>query len=325
MAAIQEQHVIIITGTKRSGTSMWMQILKEAGFTIMGEAFPKNWKNTIQDANPHGFYESPLRSGIYYATNPDPRTGEYLNPQQTRDVAIKVFIPGLCRSDLAFTKQVVGSVRHWREYASSIDRLHKMEDTAFHEQSEKRGMAFFPFPKLDPVLEWWLENFALIRDVVTRQYPAHLVTYQNVVEDPEQYLPPILRWLGAENVEAGVAAVSPETRTQKREQIERSHPHEDVFDEFYEIIHNGDKMTNAFLEKLNVTHQKLIPAIEADVRRVTEARFKQAKKSARRRRDALHPDTMESLIHTPDTRVRDLEALDSNTEDAGGEGASGED
>lgn len=311
--------MIIITGTKRSGTSMWMQILKGAGFTIMGEAFPKNWKNTIHDANPHGFYESPLRTGIYYATNPDPRTGQYLNPQKTRDVAIKVFIPGLCRTDLAFAKQVVGSVRHWREYASSIERLHKMEDEAFHEQSAKRGMAFFPFPKLDPVLEWWLENFALIRDVVTRQYPAHLVTYQRILEEPEEALPPILRWLGAPDVEGGVAAVSPETRTQKREQIERTHPHEDVFDEFHEIIHSGETMTNAFLEKLNATHQELIPLIEADVKRVVDARAKMARQQARRRRDALHPDTMESLIHTPDTRVSDLVGREGAGEASAGE------
>ena len=59
---------------------MWMQVLRAAGFPVVGEAFPGHWDKTLADANPHGFYESPLRRGIFYATNPNPRTGEYLYP-----------------------------------------------------------------------------------------------------------------------------------------------------------------------------------------------------------------------------------------------------
>ena len=55
--------MIIVTGTKRSGTSMWMQILKAAGFAIVGEACPRDWASTIREGNPLGFYESPLRRG----------------------------------------------------------------------------------------------------------------------------------------------------------------------------------------------------------------------------------------------------------------------
>ena len=78
-------------------------------------------------------------------------------------------------------------------------------------------------------------------------------------------------------------------------------------------------MTNAFLEKLNATHQELIPLIEADVKRVVDARAKMARQQARRRRDALHPDTMESLIHTPDTRVSDLVGREGAGEASAGE------
>jgi hypothetical protein len=60
--------VIIVTGTKRSGTSLWMQLLIAAGFPAFGEAFPGAWKRTLGSANPDGFYESNLRQGIYYAT-----------------------------------------------------------------------------------------------------------------------------------------------------------------------------------------------------------------------------------------------------------------
>ena len=57
--------MIIVTGTKRSGTSMWMQILVNGGFPYIGEAFPKDWGLVIKDANPEGFYESTLAGGIW--------------------------------------------------------------------------------------------------------------------------------------------------------------------------------------------------------------------------------------------------------------------
>ena len=56
--------MIIVTGTKRSGTSMWMQLLHAGGVQIVGEAFSRDWADTIRDANPNGFSESPYRRGI---------------------------------------------------------------------------------------------------------------------------------------------------------------------------------------------------------------------------------------------------------------------
>lgn len=74
--------MIIVTGTKRSGTSLWMQLLMAAGFVPFGEAFPAQWSESIKDANPEGFFESSFRHGIYYATNPNPQTGVYVFPEQ---------------------------------------------------------------------------------------------------------------------------------------------------------------------------------------------------------------------------------------------------
>ena len=99
--------MIIVTGTKRSGTSMWMQVLAAAGFPTLGEAFPRDWGRTIREANPEGFFESPLRNGIYYATNPSPRTGAYLAPEATRRTVVKVFVPGLVKTvDVAEGQEV---------------------------------------------------------------------------------------------------------------------------------------------------------------------------------------------------------------------------
>ncbi|MBW1907472.1 MAG: hypothetical protein JRJ24_19670, partial [Deltaproteobacteria bacterium] len=115
--------MIIVTGTKRSGTSMWMQLLEVAGFPPIGSAFPRNWENTIKDANVGGFYESELRGGIFYATNPHPKSGVYLFPADTRRHAVKVFVPGLIRTDCAFIDKVVATVRPWRQYVRSVNRL----------------------------------------------------------------------------------------------------------------------------------------------------------------------------------------------------------
>ncbi len=119
--------MILVTGTKRSGTSMWMQILKAAELPVLGNAFPKNWGRSIRAANQEGFYESELCSGIYYATNPNPKTGLYLAPEATRRAAVKVFVPGLVRSDLAFIDRVIATMRSVREYGPSIARLYRME------------------------------------------------------------------------------------------------------------------------------------------------------------------------------------------------------
>src|ERR1700689_1547774 len=110
--------MIIVTGTKRSGTSMWMQILIAAGIPHCGSAFPKDWEVTLKDANKEGFYESLLRTGIYYATNPPPRTGAYFFPEQVERHCVKVFIPGLVRSDRAYIGKVIASVREWRGEAA---------------------------------------------------------------------------------------------------------------------------------------------------------------------------------------------------------------
>ena len=73
--------MIIVTGTKRSGTSMWMQVMVAAGLPVIGEKFPRDWGEVFREANPGGFYESELMTGIYWETNPHPQTGAYLFPE----------------------------------------------------------------------------------------------------------------------------------------------------------------------------------------------------------------------------------------------------
>ncbi len=202
---------------------MWMQVLIEAGFPYIGEPYPKNWLNSIGEANKEGFYESPFRRGVYHATNPHPKTGAYLFPDQTKKHVIKVFVPGLVCTDSAFIHRVVGTIRPWREYTSSLRRLYTLEDEFLASKPKEEGKPLSPLilarlqrGSLHPTLEWWRENYDLIRNFVTRRFAFNLVSYQKLLEVPGEVIPPVIKWCGGGDAEKAVAAVKPKLNTQKR-------------------------------------------------------------------------------------------------------------
>lgn len=248
--------MIFVSGTKRSGTSMWMQVLRAAGFPVLGKAFPRNWETSLRDANPDGFYESLLREGVYFATNPHPQTGKYFLPEHVAGYVVKVFVPGVVRSERAYIDHVVANIRAWREYEGSILRLYAIEDS----QRGPELDAPFRFP---PALEWWMENFALIRDISLRRYPARLSAYDRIVEQPEREIPKILAWIGSGDVDAAIAAVKPEHRTQ----VDPGHSDSvepelaRVFDDLYETLREGQTISPALLATLNQTNAALLPRL----------------------------------------------------------------
>lgn len=287
--------MIIVTGTKRSGTSMWMQILGAAGLPLFGEAFPRDWGHTLRDANPEGFYESILRQGIYWRTNPHPRTGAYFFPEQVQRHAVKVFIPGLVRTDRAYIGRVIASMRPWREYCRSLRRLWAMEDAVLAERHPGRK----PPPRLSPALEWWTESYMLIRDVAIRRYPVHLQSYDGLLEDPEGVLQRTFAWLGFGDATAAMAAVKPERRTQRATATIGTHvgthadAHDDereldaavieVFDRLYHTVHTGAPVGPELLAALNATQAVLSPRVVEQQRAVERA---QRRRRARAREDA---------------------------------------
>lgn len=256
--------MVIVTGTKRSGTSMWMQMLIAAGLPHLGEAFPASWSESIKGANPHGFYESRFRKGVFFATNPDPKTGAFVPPKESKRHAVKVFIPGVVRSDLAYIERVVASMRDWREYDRSVRRLYAMED-AWLEKKRAEGDPEDPRwrtfrTKVPPALEWWFENYELIRDAATRRYPIHLVTYDALLRDPEQVLGKVLPWVGGGDLAKAMEAIRPDSRTQRGVDgaIEGVEPEDAaIFDELYRLLDEGQPLPAAFVEELNTTQHRL--------------------------------------------------------------------
>jgi hypothetical protein len=268
--------MLIVTGTPRSGTSMWMQILVAAGFEAIGEPFPGDWHALLSSANQDGYWESQLLGGVYYRTNPHPLTGAFLFPEQTRFHAVKILVPGLLRSDLAYIDRVVATVREWRQFVASRVRLRELYDSHFglepHEQILRH--------ELPPALEWWVDNFALLRDLATRRYAAHVCSYQSLIEDPERAIGEVLRWLDRGDLARAASAVRPERQTQHASRSSSStrasnDPSEslqflgveaediEVFDELYDHIHRGKMLSAAFLAKLNDTDVRLRPRLLA--------------------------------------------------------------
>lgn len=252
--------MLIVTGTKRSGTSLWMQILIGAGFPAFGEAFPGEWRSKLAQVNVDGFYESLLREGIYHATNPHPKTGDYFFPEQVEWHAVKVFIPGLVRTDRAFIGRVIATVREWREHEASLTRLRDIEATLRMRESHTDAHPEPP-PLLPPPLEWWSENFALIRDIAIRRYPVNLQTYDGLLSDPERVIKRTLEWLGRGDLALACEQVRLERRTFHRPASSSVEPAiAAVFDELYEALDGGKPLPPSLLQKFNETNEKLRPA-----------------------------------------------------------------
>jgi hypothetical protein len=253
--------MIIVTGTKRSGTSMWMHVLVAAGLPYIGDRFPAGWGQLLHEANPDGFFESELMAGIYFRTNPHPVSGAYLAPQKTRRHAVKVFIPGLVRTDVAFIDRCVATVRSWRAYVASTRRLAAM-------QTEQAGPGA-PEAALPAALEWWCQNYALIRDLAIRGYPVHVVSYDSFLRDPQRVAAEVIAWIGHGDAKRAAAVVRPELRTafdhgssNDEALAEGIDPrHLEVFDELYATIDAERPLSQPLIETLNRTDEALRPAV----------------------------------------------------------------
>lgn len=252
--------MIVVTGTQRAGTSLWMQILGAGGISIIGEAFPETWGEALREANPRGFYESKLAAGIYFHTNPDPGTSEYLFPEEVEDCGVKIFIPGLIRTELAFLGRVIVTIRPWRDYVASWRAFERLAEAS---GVQARALEVGP-TTLHPALVWWSEHYALVRDVAIRRYPVHVQAYPALVEQPKQVLRRTFDWLGTGDAEAALRAVDPSLQRSGGSGDDVHAPTVSsrclrTFDRLYEATRAGGSFDDGFIRELNECHEELRP------------------------------------------------------------------
>lgn len=247
--------MIIVAGTRRSGTSLWMQILQQGGFQLFGKQFPAHWQQ-IATANKKGFYESKLVEGINYQSNPDPVSGAWFSPQESANYAVKVLENGLIKSDLAYIDKVIVTVRNWQDCESSKLRLKQI--IAQEENFIKQDNNINRPVKLPAGYEWWSTYAGLVHDMMSRQYPAAVFSYEAVLADPTKVISTVFNWLGSGDVNKASAAVEESLQTQKNVALhEISHDHSEVFDELYQALHQNIQITQPFYNKLAETNKKI--------------------------------------------------------------------
>jgi hypothetical protein len=229
---------------------MWMQALGAGGVAVLGDAFPLDWKRTFADANVNGFFESSLWNGINSSTNPDPATGAQITAEQMRDVAAKVFLPGLVRSHREYLDRVIVSLRDWRSFEQSRLRADVIYGRApDHNTLHERAW------------RWWHEVTVGVTDVVRRGYPCRVVDYDAVLADPEGQMRPIFDWLHVDvDVDAALAAVQPALRTQADTPTpDVPQVWVDAFDEVQHCLREGP-LTPALVERMAVLNKAVFDA-----------------------------------------------------------------
>ena len=147
---------------------------------------------------------------------------------------------------------------------------------------------------MSPIIEWWVENFSLISDIVTRRYPFYMVAYDSVLDSPEQTLRDVFRWLGDGDVEAAIDEVEPALRTQDGQSQDEANvddlglPPEAIgaFDALYELVRKQVPLDQAFIDRLNQANEMLSDRIQAAIQDVARGQLERKRFIEERRRRA---------------------------------------
>jgi hypothetical protein len=192
--------MIAVTGTGRCGTSAWMQVFAAAGYEVLGEAFPLDWERRLSTLNPGGFFESTLVAGVNLLTNPDPHSGARLVPEDTRALVLKVFAPGVCRTERVWLDRVLLSFRPWDGFARSRQQLLEVDGRE-------------PSTAAQAAASWFAQHHDLGVDAARRGYLLHAVDFDALCAAPREGLAAAFARLGLEAPPEGTeGAIRPSTR-----------------------------------------------------------------------------------------------------------------
>ena len=231
----------VVAGCRRSGTSLWMQICKRGGLPVVGEAFPRDWE-ALWELNREGFWESEHRYGVTE------------NAEALRGRVVKMFVPGVLRTDVRHLEAVLITLRSWREHVASVERFEAVEQRIRAEEVPRDR---------PPALEWFHEVMCLLGDVSERGYPAMIVAYDTVLDHPRETIARAFDHFGHEgDIDEAVRAVRRDLRTFEAPETDARLDAETItlFDDLYERVRHRKPFDDAFIARLNETHQKVVTA-----------------------------------------------------------------
>ena len=205
-------------------------------------------------------------------------------PHKTEKDIVKVFVPGLIQTDYAFIHRVVGTIRPWNEFSSSMERLLEMEFNSHLSEDNSdlnsdllvRVRSIINRPSLHWAHIWWTDNFDLIHDALLKKYPINIVSYGRLLREPDVLIPSILNWCHSPlpsdinlykrklsiDMEKAIATVDTSLQTQASPQIDdHDLPVEiiNVFDNFYDCFnHNNSEISPSIVKDLNMVQENIV-------------------------------------------------------------------
>jgi hypothetical protein len=142
-------------------------------------------------------------------------------------------------------------------------------------EDEQRGPNT-PVPeRMPPWLEWWDENFSLMRDILVRRHSVHVQSYDGLLADPAKVITRLFEWLAEPDVDvaAAIAAVHPGNRTQHRPEVEGVPASAaETFDELYRSVDEQHGLPRSLMERLNATQRELAPLVNEHRKRLAQNR-----------------------------------------------------
>jgi hypothetical protein len=231
--------MIVATHTEHERAAAWIDVLRAAGAPVLGESIPKTWSEHAETAVQPSFFATLGDQGVFYKTNPDPYSQVYLDAAEAEDVAFRMKVNAVLRSERAYLGHVVASMPHFRAVEGEGERL-------------------------AAVLLWWNDYVGLLRDASTRRYPLHLVSEEALARAPEATLRTVLGFVGAPLTEAAerVASALPAPRPRDPDAGRGLPPTVlDVFEELHRRVDQDEGFDRPFLERLYAVNQALTPQI----------------------------------------------------------------
>jgi hypothetical protein len=118
-----------------------------------------------------------------------------------------------------------------------------------------------PFP---PEIEWWFENYELIRDLATRRYPFQLIAHGRLLAEPRGTIEKVLNFLDDGqtplDIEAAVSVVEPKLSGRSASNYQSDHLSTediDVFDAVYASVHGDGRLSGELINAINDTQNRL--------------------------------------------------------------------